>query len=202
VQVIIVDSHSVSRLAIEELISEEFGEVEVFPISSFEQITSILSDHDIQLIITELYYPNANLVESYKFLQTINIPFVIYTLFDVQTFVKAKLKAIVNEQLIVSKTQPTEDLLKAIRSAVSFNTSKSIKLEGSTRSKLNMNEVFLSGREKEMVIEMLKGKSLMSIAAENDITYTSMISMRRRIFKKYKVKNLTDLFHILQFFEA
>lgn len=196
--VLVIDNDTFSRKGIEHLVANEFSGTEIVSLSGFEGSRKILRKNNVNLVIAEIYHPQIDISKVYDFLNSIKAPLIVYTVFETPGYIKTRKKTIKNEDLFISKNQPIDVFLRAIKKA-SFEKYKAnyINIKPDEFSP----ELILSAKERQLVTELLKGKSLSDISVQNGIRYASLVTMRRKVFEKCKINSLIDLFYYAKIYD-
>ena len=204
--VLIIDDHQIVANAVKLLIIENITDVNIFKAADFPSaIDTLLSQEKIDLIILDIGIPGGRdhlMIEEIRKIHA-NVPILIFSANDESSFAKQYLRSGANG--FVSKGADEEDLLAAIKIALSGGKyisphMQQLILEEFIGNKAAQNEAStdyrnsLTAREYDVMLLLLKGKWTKEIADELQIKLSTVSAHKSRIFEKFQVDNVIDLF--------
>jgi two-component system invasion response regulator UvrY len=204
--ILIIDDHQIVANAVGLLIIENIEDVTIFKAADFPSaINTLLSQSKIDLIVLDIGIPGGRehlMIEEIRRIHA-NVPILIFSANDESSFGKQYLRSGANG--FVSKGADEEDLLGAIKIALSGEKYVSphmqqLILEEFIENKPAQNEAsadyrnLLTPREYDVFLLLLKGKWTKEIADELNIKLSTISAHKSRIFEKFQVDNVIDLF--------
>jgi two-component system, NarL family, invasion response regulator UvrY len=198
IKVAIVDDHPMLRTGLAQTINREPDIKVVAECESGEQLLSLLSENDFNIIILDIDLPGRNGIEILKDVkkQSPNTAVVILSAYDEQRYGVRAIQAGANSYL--SKGTDKKIILEALRR---INGNKKyitpelaeVLAEGidSTSDKLPHEK--LSDRELEIMRHIALGKSVSEIAELLSLSVNTVNTYRARVMEKMCMKSNTQL---------
>lgn len=200
-QILLVEDHSVVRLATRFLINDLIGSVNVLEASNFEEaLTQVASTH-VDLIILDIDIPGGegfNMIPRIRKLQP-KVCILVFSGMDEALYAMHYLKAGANGFL--AKNSPQQTIKTAILSVLEKGRYVSDVVqqqlmrhtfEANTNSEHPLEN--LSQRELEVMDLLLNGKWTKEIATQLNITGSSVSTYKSRIFEKLEVSTIIEMF--------
>ncbi|MDO8998495.1 MAG: response regulator transcription factor [Bacteroidota bacterium] len=188
---IIADDHELIASSLETIIHEAHKEIKIFKAFKKQQLFDLLSKQTIDLLIQDLRFGKDNALD---FLPNIILKYpkckiVVLTSvsdsFTINRINQLKLDG------FVLKTESAKNISKAIELVISGGQFFSSETNQTTN--VFENKIKLSPREKEILSEILKEKSIQQIADSLSISNKTVEMHRANLFIKLDVKNITGL---------
>ncbi len=193
-RILIIDDHHEVGVGTKELVSQ-LEEVEVTFLPNSANVLESVADQAYDLILIDLHMPDPNgLVLTKKIKkQTEHPKIVIYTGFDVETHFNVAIEA--GADGIVSKSDTSEHLLQVISAAFRGQTIiptkllRKIRITETAPKSRSDKQLFLSEREKVILLEIAKGKTNFDIANALFLSQRSVERELSEIYGKLKVSS-------------
>jgi two-component system invasion response regulator UvrY len=204
--ILIIDDHQIVTNAVRLLIVENIKDVNIFKAADFPSaIDTLLSQKQIDLIVLDIGIPGGRdqlMIEEIRRIHS-NVPILIFSANDESSFAAQYLRSGANG--FVSKAADEEDLLAAIKIVLSGGKyisphMQQLIIEEFIENKPAQNEAstdyrnLLTAREYDVLLLLLKGRWTKEIANELQIKLSTVSAHKTRIFEKFQVDNVIDLF--------
>jgi two-component system invasion response regulator UvrY len=208
--ILIIDDHQIVTNAVKLLIIENIEDVNIFKAADFPSaIDTLVCQKKIDLIVLDIGIPGGRdhlMIEEIRKIHA-NVPILIFSANDESSFAAQYLRSGANG--FVSKAADEEDLLAAIKIVLSGGKyisphMQQLILEEFIENKPAQNEAstdyrnLLTAREYDVFLLLLKGKWTKEIADELQIKLSTVSAHKTRIFEKFQVDNVIDLFKKVQ----
>lgn len=204
--ILIIDDHQIVTNAVKLLIVENIEDVNVFKAANFPNaIETLLCQKKIDLIVLDIGIPGGRdhlMIEEIRRIHS-NVPILIFSANDESSFAAQYLRSGANG--FVSKAADEEDLLAAIKIVLSGGKyisphMQQLIIDEFIENKPAQNKEstdyrnLVTAREYEVLLLLLKGKWTKEIAGELRIKLSTVSAHKTRIFEKFQVDNVIDLF--------
>lgn len=181
-RILLVDDHPLLRKGLAELLAQEFPGCEIVQAATLEaaaqQLESVWS-----LMILDQNLPDGRGVE---FLERLERKPVTLMLSMYEDGAMARLAKAAGAVGYASKGDSPERLLEAVRAVLDGKKSFPAGIEKTVEAKL-------SEREREVLTELLKGRTPTEISKDFGVRQTTIQSYKARIFAKLGVNSMTEL---------
>lgn len=198
-RVLLVDDHPAVQRGLQELLLDEFKDLETVPVANEDAALERLAQGHWDLAIVDADLPGAG---GLRLIQTLKkhrpqLRVLIYTMHSER---RLGLQAFQHgADGFVSKDRPSEVLCDAIkrllvgRKYVSPELAEQLAAaaDGNTRRTMHEN---LSQREREVFRLLIDGKTPSEIATELGLSIKTVSTFRTRVFEKLEIDNYADLF--------
>ncbi len=203
--ILVADDHSIVRAGINKLISLNFDDVTLDHASNGEELLSLFSSHNYDIIIMDISMPGVNHINFVKSLLQLksDARIIVFSRWDEEIFGKYFLKA--GAMSYVCKKLDIKELLNAIKEVLKDRRYVTSGIRYSiqddylnSQSSHDINS--LSKRELEILNLMFEGNSNKQIGAILNIAPTSVSTYRKRIFEKMGTENIfqiKDLYYLV-----
>ena len=204
--ILIIDDHKIVTNAVRLLIIENIKDVNIFKAVDYPSaIDTLLGQKKIDLVVLDIGIPGGRdhlMIQEIRGIHA-NVPILIFSANDESFFAKQYLRSGANG--FVSKGADEDDLLDAIKIVLSGGKyisphMQQLILEEFIENKPAQNEAstdyrnLLTAREYDVMLLLLKGKWTKEIADELQIKLSTVSAHKSRIFEKFQVDNVIDLF--------
>ena len=204
--ILIIDDHKIVTNAVKLLIIENIKDVNIFKAVDYPSaIDTLLGQKKIDLVVLDIGIPGGRdhlMIQEIRGIHA-NVPILIFSANDESFFAKQYLRSGANG--FVSKGADEDDLLDAIKIVLSGGKyisphMQQLILEEFIENKPAQNEAstdyrnLLTAREYDVMLLLLRGKWTKEIADELQIKLSTVSAHKSRIFEKFKVDNVIDLF--------
>lgn len=202
---LLLDDHSIVRLAVKLIIRENYLNAQIDESSSGERTLELLGSNEYDLVIIDLLVPNTNTTEllekilaihpTTKILVFTMMPESIFATRFFQLGIKGYLTKDCDEKTIANAIE----LILNNKKYISMELSLKI-IEGSLTDRSDNPFDDLSVREKEIVRLLINGKSVRDIKYMLNIQNSTVATYKFRIFEKMMVTNIVDLQEIARLY--
>lgn len=195
-KILIADDHSIVRLGTSLLLKDEFGEVEIFEASNFEQVISLTSERQFDLILLDINMPGGDNLDMIPSIQLRNkhVKILVFSSYDESVFAMRYIQAGASGYL--SKDTEEEVVIHAVKTVLKGDKYISDKLVQQQLNNISnqKNEIAtLSDREWEILNLLVKGNSTSEIAHLLNLRLNTISTYKVRIFQKLNVNNIVEL---------
>jgi DNA-binding NarL/FixJ family response regulator len=203
-KIIIADDHQVIREGVKRIINNEVDlEITAEVENGEELINKIISDK-FDVVILDVGLPGRSGIEILADIKKIDpkLPVLIFSMQPEERIAIRAIKAGANAYL--SKTVPTEELLKAIRTIATGRKYITPSIAEKLAEKLDDNfsgtpHSRLSDREFEVMCLIARGKSVKEIAESKSLSINTVNTYRTRILSKMDFSNNMELaYYVIQ----
>ena len=197
ISLLIADDHVIIRRGLKFLLETHFGKFNIVETDSSKGILSSLAKHQFTHLILDMQLADGNLLEIFQEIkqQFPLLPILIYSMSPEEIF--AKRLNNLGASGYLNKQSSEEDVVKAME--LFFTGRKYVSQKyfdqqhGVQKGKSENPFSNLSERETEVLLLLLKGKSVKEIASHFDLKSNTVATFKARIFDKIGVNNLMDL---------
>jgi two-component system response regulator NreC len=202
-KILLVDDHLIVRDGIKLVIQSDPGLELVGEAGNGSEAVSLCNDLQPDVIIMDIDMPVMNGIEAVKEIRKTNkdVKIIILTMYEKESFLIDGITSGINGYLY--KMASMDELLQAIHSVYSGMEIYSPKItqilsahlsKKSNDEKTGENEeIYLSSREKEIVIQIAGGKSNKQIAEELFLSIFTVKNHRKNIMHKLGFKKVNQL---------
>jgi len=202
-KILLVDDHIIVRDGIKLVIQSDPGLELVGEAGNGSEAVSLCNDLQPDVIIMDIDMPVMNGIEAVKEIRKTNkdVKIIILTMYEKESFLIDGITSGINGYLY--KMASMDELLQAIHSVYSGMEIYSPKITQilsahlSNKSNDEKNgeneEIYLSGREKEIVVQIAGGKSNKQIAEELFLSIFTVKNHRKNIMHKLGFKKVNQL---------
>lgn len=198
---LIADDHSVVRSGLVIIIKNLYKDALTFQAGSFKEITTVLSDESIDVLILDISFPEGNslsIISNIK-LDFPNLKILMFTSYDEDVYALRYLKAGADGYL--SKLSSPAEIEVAVLGMIRDGryTSAKIKdkiIDSFMFSKPENPLEELSDREMEIATLLVNGMGNLEISTLLKLKATTISTYKTRIFEKLNISNLSSLIQI------
>jgi two-component system invasion response regulator UvrY len=202
-QILIFEDHDIVANAISLILNDMFSNAAVTAVSSFQMgLKTLQSGIIADLIILDINLPGGESYQMVQRLRTIqaDVRILIFSEKNESQHAMRFLKAGANGFL--SKSESVAEINVAVNTVMADEKYMSdfVKLQitegylGVTSPKIQFGDTLLSKREKEVLALLMEGKWTREISQELNVKQNTVSSHKSRIFEKFKVTNILQLF--------
>lgn len=203
--ILIVEDHSIVRLATLVIIRDLIGPITALEASNFPDALAAIASNPVELVLLDIGIPGG---EGFSMIERIRrirpgVRILMFSAVDEGLYAIHYLKAGANG--FISKNAPLEEIKKAIASVletgryVSKRVQEQLLLGNYDRdTKFNNPLDSLSQRELEVMDMILDGKWTKEIATRLNITGSSVSTYKSRIFEKIGVSTVIELYQRIE----
>ncbi len=200
IKVLIVDDHEIIREGLKKILKEETDLVVVGEAQNGDEVLEHIKDIDCDVMLLDMNMPGRSgldLIGDLKSLKP-NMHILVLSIHPEDKFALRTLKA--GASGYVCKDTALEELVIAIRKVFSKGRYISTTLAEQLAfdfmpDKEQLPHETLSGREQEIMIMLATGKKVKDIAADLNLSISTVFTYRVRIFEKLKIKSNVELTH-------
>jgi len=200
IKVFIVDDHEIIREGLKKILKEETDLVVVGEAQNGDEVLEHIKDIDCDIMLLDMNMPGRSgldLIGDLKNLKP-NMHFLVLSIHPEDKFALRTLKA--GASGYVCKDTALEELVIAIRKVFSKGRYISTTLAEQLAfdfmpDKEQLPHETLSGREQEIMVMLATGKKVKDIAADLNLSISTVFTYRVRIFEKLKIKSNVELTH-------
>ena len=200
IKVFIVDDHEIIREGLKKILKEETDLVVVGEAQNGDEVLEHIKDIDCDIMLLDMNMPGRSgldLIGDLKNLKP-NMHVLVLSIHPEDKFALRTLKA--GASGYVCKDTALEELVIAIRKVFSKGRYISTTLAEQLAfdfmpDKEQLPHETLSGREQEIMVMLATGKKVKDIAADLNLSISTVFTYRVRIFEKLKIKSNVELTH-------
>ena len=200
IKVFIVDDHEIIREGLKKILKEETDLVVVGEAQNGDEVLEHIKDIDCDIMLLDMNMPGRSgldLIGDLKNLKP-NMHILVLSIHPEDKFALRTLKA--GASGYVCKDTALEELVIAIRKVFSKGRYISTTLAEQLAfdfmpDKEQLPHETLSGREQEIMVMLATGKKVKDIAADLQLSISTVFTYRVRIFEKLKIKSNVELTH-------
>jgi len=200
IKVFIVDDHEIIREGLKKILKEETDLVVVGEAQNGDEVLEHIKDIDCDIMLLDMNMPGRSgldLIGDLKNLKP-NMHILVLSIHPEDKFALRTLKA--GASGYVCKDTALEELVIAIRKVFSKGRYISTTLAEQLAfdfmpDKEQLPHETLSGREQEIMVMLATGKKVKDIAADLNLSISTVFTYRVRIFEKLKIKSNVELTH-------
>ena len=197
ISLLIADDHVIIRRGLKFLLETHFGKFNIVETDSSKGILDSLEKNNFTHLILDMQLSDGNLLEIFQEIkqQFPLLPILIYSMSPEEIF--AKRLNNLGASGYLNKQSSEEEVVKAME--LFFTGRKYVSQKyfdqqhGVQKGKSENPFSNLSERETEVLLLLLKGKSVKEIASHFDLKSNTEATFKARIFDKIGVNNLMDL---------
>lgn len=197
--ILIAEDLSVIRIGVIFLIKELYPNAEIVEAETFEQILSLVTTRDFDLLILDINIPGADNFQVMEAIQlrSADLPVLIFSGLDEQLYALHYIRA--GAMGYLSKRAPTEKMKSAIQQVlkgekfISKEVQKLLINSLVNTKKGNIEFERLSARELEVMKLLIRGAGNPEIKAILNIRDSTISTYKNRIFEKMNVSNVIEL---------
>lgn len=200
IKVFIVDDHEIIREGLKKILKEESDLVVVGEAQNGDEVLSKINDIDCDIMLLDMNMPGRSGLDLLGDIKTLKpkMHILVLSIHPEDKFALRTLKSGASGYLC--KDTALEELVVAIRKVFSkgryLSTTLAEQLAFDFMPEKNaMPHEQLSNREQEIMIMLSSGKKVKDIAAELQLSISTVFTYRVRIFEKLKIKNNVELTH-------
>ncbi|WP_126246699.1 response regulator [Chitinophaga rhizosphaerae] len=208
--VLVSEDHAIVRFGITTIIKDLLEPVKVVEAADFDETVRHLTEQPFDLLILDINIPGGNNLQmiSAVRLRQPNIRILIFSGYDEQMFGINYIQAGADGYL--EKHAPEEEIRRAI--VTMAENGKYLTPGIRTRlmdhaahhghgSRQPVNPLLgLSGREKEVLLLLAKGISVMNISRALNLQVTTVSTYKSRIFEKLNISNVIELAEMVRLY--
>jgi two-component system response regulator FimZ (fimbrial Z protein) len=198
IKIIIADDHAVVLAGTSMIIKSGIPEATITMVKSYPELLEQMSKADYDVLLLDINMPGSKNLKMIAELKNINTQtkLIVFTSYDEHAaleYIKAGAHGYIN------KLYPEEEILYAIHAVIEQGYYYSQKLAKLAMNNLNAPnktndpEKLLTKREFEVYKLLYQGLGNLEIANGLDIHMSTVSTLKKRIFGKLKVANITEL---------
>lgn len=195
-RIIIADDHGFIRLGLIQILRDEFPTCEIIEVVDGESLIREVSEHDFDLVITDLGMPGRSGLEALEQIKKIkpDLPVLVLSIYPDQLYAVRVLQA--GAAGYLNKNSATDELIKAVtriklgRKYITTEIAEKLLTHGSEDKKPHEH---LSNRELEIFKLLAIGKSTSEIADTLMLAATTISTHRYNILSKLGLSNNAEL---------
>lgn len=195
---LLIDDHAIVRSGIKFWLSAEYNPSEIDEAENGKEATQKINNNDYDLLLLDIHMPDTNSFDLLKYIMSTkpNSKVLIFSMNSEGMYAKRFLRA--GAVGFVSKDAPIEELKKAVDLTLNnkkYYSEKFIDTILNEKAGEENNNPFLklSGREFEITILLLEGKSVSEISQILNIHNSTTGTYKARIFEKLNIENVFQL---------
>lgn len=194
---LLVDDHKVVREGLRNIILSAYPHAGIVEAGAAEELNNILNGENFDAVISDFSLPGRNGLDVIKQVHSENpkTPVLILSMHPEQQYALRVLKA--GAAGYINKTSGAEELLVAISKVLSgrqyFTATMAEQLANEINSHHTASHEILSDREFTVFKMISEGRSLSSIAADLNLSLSTVSTHRTRILKKLHMSSNADL---------
>lgn len=195
-KILIADDHSIVRLGTSMLLKDEYGDLDIFEASNFQQVLDLIKIFPFDLILLDINMPGGDNLGMISSILKINasLKILVFSSYEESVFAMRYIQA--GAYGYLSKDTEESIVLKAVKTVLKGDKYISDKLVQTQLTNLHSNKdefSLLSEREWEIMNYMIKGLSTTEIAQQLDLRLNTISTYKVRIFQKLNVSNIVEL---------
>ena len=185
---LLVDDHKVVREGLRNILLSAYPHAQITEAASAEELNKILVEQHFDVVISDFSLPGRNGLDVIKQVHSSNpkTPVLILSMHPEQQYALRVLKA--GASGYVNKSSGAEDLLSAVSKVLSgrkyVTSSVAEQLANEINSNRTASHEILSDREFSVFKMIAEGRSLSAIAADLNLSLSTVSTHRTRILKK------------------
>lgn len=200
IKIFIVDDHEIIREGLKKILKEEVDIQVVGEAQNGAELMEVIPGSDCDIVLLDMNMPGRNGLDLLGDLKNLrpDIHVLVLSIHPEDKFALRTLKAGASGYLC--KDTALEELVIAIRKVHTKGRYLSTTLAEQLAfdlvpEKEQMPHELLSNREQEIMIMLASGKKVKDIAAELELSISTVFTYRVRIFEKLNIKNNVELTH-------
>jgi len=200
IKVFIVDDHEIIREGLKKILKEESDLVVVGEAQNGAELLEKIPNIDCDIILLDMNMPGRNGLDLLGDLKNLNpkLHILVLSIHPEDKFALRTLKAGASGYLC--KDTALEELVVAIRKVYNKGRYLSTTLAEQLAfdimpEKDQLPHELLSNREQEIMVMLASGNKVKDIAAELQLSISTVFTYRVRIFEKLNIKNNVELTH-------
>ena len=194
---LLVDDHKVVREGLRNILLTVYPTAQIVEAGSAEELNKILVDQHFDVVISDFSLPGRNGLDVIKQVHAANskTPVLILSMHPEQQYALRVLKA--GASGYINKSTGAEELLSAVAKVLSgrkyVTSTVAEQLANDINSNRTASHEILSDREFSVFKMIAEGRSLSAIAADLNLSLSTVSTHRTRILKKMDMKSNADL---------
>jgi two-component system invasion response regulator UvrY len=204
---LLIDDHAIVRSGIKFWLSTEYDPSEIDEAENGNEATQKIDDNDYDLVLLDIHMPETNSFDLLKHILSVrpDSKVLIFSMNSEVMYARRFLRA--GAVGYVSKDAPIEELKKAINLTLNNKKYYSDKfidtILNEKAGEENINPFLkLSGREFEITVLLLEGKSVSEISQVLNIHNSTTGTYKARIFEKLNIENVFQLNKLAVLYEV
>lgn len=198
IHVLIADDHAIVRKGLKQIILEEYPSALVGEVGDVESLIAEVIKNDWEIIVCDIGMPGRSGLEALKQIKEINphIPVLMMSMYSEEQYAVRVLKGGASGYLTKDKVH--EELIKAIqaiklgRKYITPSVAEKLAETLSSPDNKPPHEL-LSNREFDVLKLLAAGKAVSDIAAQLNLSATTVSTYRSRILEKFNMKTNAEL---------
>lgn len=198
-RVLIVDDHAVVRRGLQQILVDEFDDIEFGEATSAEEALDRLREEQWDVVILDVSMPGRSGLDALKEIKKDrpNIPVLMLSFHPEDQFATRVLKA--GASGYMTKESAPEELVNAINKVLNGGKYVSAALAEQLAEDLERDAAGvlahkrLSDREYEVLLDIARGKTVSEIADQLSLSVKTISTYRARILEKMNLKSNADL---------
>lgn len=198
IHILIADDHAIVRKGLKQIILEEYPSALVGEVGDVESLIAEVIKNNWEIIVCDISMPGRSGLEALKQIKEINphIPVLMMSMYSEEQYAVRVLKGGASGYLTKDKVH--EELIKAIQAIKLgrkyITPSVAEKLAETLNSPDNKPpHELLSNREFDVLKLLADGKAVSDIAAQLNLSATTVSTYRSRILEKFNMKTNAEL---------
>lgn len=194
---LLVDDHKVVREGLRNILLSAYPHAQITEAASAEELNKILVEQQFDVVISDFSLPGRNGLDVIKQVHAANskTPVLILSMHPEQQYALRVLKA--GASGYINKSTGADELLSAVAKVLSgrkyVTSTVAEQLANDINSNRTASHEILSDREFSVFKMIAEGRSLSAIAADLNLSLSTVSTHRTRILKKMDMKSNADL---------
>lgn len=194
---LLVDDHKVVREGLRNILLTVYPTAQIVEAGSAEELNKILVDQHFDVVISDFSLPGRNGLDVIKQVHAANskTPVLILSMHPEKQYALRILKA--GASGYINKSTGADELLSAVAKVLSgrkyVTSTVAEQLANDINSNRTASHEILSDREFSVFKMITEGRSLSAIAADLNLSLSTVSTHRTRILKKMDMKSNADL---------
>lgn len=204
---LLADDHSIVRVGIKNLIRDTYMNAVIDEVADGYELTEACKTNTYHLVVLDVNMPEMDFATVIPWIKSTHPPcrILVFTTYPAGTYGVRSIQA--GADGFLNKSAGHQEILRAIQTLLSGKNYIPVELsevmvtqwqQQSDKSQDNNPLLKLSMREMEIARLMKKGVSLPEIGKQLNLGYSTVVTYKKRIFRKLQVENVLALARTLQ----
>lgn len=198
IRFLIADDHAIVRRGVRDILNELTEQIEITEVSTAMDAIREISAHPYDIVILDISFPDGNGLDILNQVKNLrpNMRVLFLSMYPEEQYARRAMKNGAYGYL-TKDSAPTE-LVEAVRQIISGSKYVTITLAQKLVDNLSVPvgqepHDALSDREFQVMLELARGKKILEIASELNLSPKTVSTYRGRIFEKLKLTTTADL---------
>lgn len=198
IRFLIADDHAIVRRGVRDILNELTEQIEITEVSTAMDAIREISAHPYDIVILDISFPDGNGLDILNQVKNLrpNMRVLFLSMYPEEQYARRAMKNGAYGYL-TKDSAPTE-LVEAVRQIISGSKYVTITLAQKLVDNLSVPvgqepHDALSDREFQVMLELARGKKILEIASELNLSPKTVSTYRGRIFEKLKFTTTADL---------